>query len=159
MTRSGHFLRDHARARQFYTFLASCTAHLRIPGRSGMHPCGTGGAPLARATSISERTEPLRLCTSPTTRLSRSCPCNMVSMAVEKRAKSLSLGTPPPARRPRIRFTSAGVKPSLLPTTRPLFQARRLVAILFFEAIYFRSHELIKPLPLILKLADTPTAL
>jgi hypothetical protein len=31
-----------------------------------------------------------------------------------------------------------------------------LVAILFFEAIYFRSRELIKPLPLILKLSDTP---
>jgi len=65
----------------------------------------TGGIPLARATSITGRIEPSRRCTSPTARASRSCPCSMVSIAVEKRAKSLSPGTPRSARRPRIRFT------------------------------------------------------
>jgi hypothetical protein len=46
-----------------------------------------------------------RRCTSPTTRVSRSCPCNMVSIAVEKSAKSLSPRTPRSARSRRIRFT------------------------------------------------------
>src|SRR3981081_1963116 len=97
----------------------------------------TGGIALARATSITGRIEPLRRCTSPTTRASRSCPCSMVSIAVEKRAKSLSPGTPRSARSPRIRFTRSGVKPSLLPTSRPLFHTRRLGAR--FLAMAFRS--------------------
>src|SRR6202022_2967871 len=76
---------------------------------------------------------------------SRSCPCRMESIAVEKRAKSLSPGTPRSARRPRIRFTLSGVKPSLLPTSRPLFHTRRLGAR--FLAMAFRSDVWSTPIP------------
>ena len=70
-------------------------------------------------------------------------------MAVENSARSLSPSTPRSARRPRIRFTSAGVKPSLLPITRPLFQGPRLS--FFFDTIDFHSCQWFKPLQLILK--------
>jgi hypothetical protein len=46
------------------------------------------------------------------------------------------------------------VKPSLLPTTRPLFQACRLAAVCFFGAIDFRSRNWITPLQQIVGLAD-----
>src|ERR1700687_3004181 len=42
-----------------------------------------GGAPFDCATSIRVRIEPLRLCTSATTSVSRLCPCSMVSIAVD----------------------------------------------------------------------------
>ena len=70
-------------------------------------------------------------------------------MAVENSARSLSPSTPRSARRPRIRFTSAGVKPSLLPITRPLFQGPRLS--FFFATIDFHFCHWFKLFQLILK--------
>jgi len=70
-------------------------------------------------------------------------------MAVENSARSLSPSTPRSARRPRIRFTSTGVKPSLLPITRPLFQGPRLS--FFFATIDFHFCHWFKLFQLILK--------
>ena len=102
----------------------------------------TGGIPLPRATSITGRIEPSRRCTSPTTRASRSCPCSMVSIAVEKRAKSLRDATirekaPNPfhlIRREAVSFANLKTFVPCSPFGRSLFchgfSLRRLVSAL-----------------------------
>src|SRR5262249_59344479 len=54
-------------------------------------PDRTGGPPLFCETSIIERIEPFRRCTSRTCSSSRSRACNMVSIAVEKSGQKYNL--------------------------------------------------------------------